>query len=143
MTRITDRQIGCIWTLAAKAGMSRDEVYAMARVEHLHELTMDAGIQMIDVLRHMLGEPAGGQTRPGRPSRRELAMIDALRSKLGWSQERLQAFVAKRMGISHMRWLDQRTACKVIEALKAMLAGGRGERRRADDGGDPPVDAGA
>ena len=56
-------------------------------------------------------------------------MINALAQHLGWSDDRLQAFIEKRFGISHPRFLDDKTARKVIEALKAMLAGGRGERR--------------
>ena len=132
---INKEQIKAIWALSNVVGMDRDEVYAMARVEHLHDMTMAGAIQMIDLLKHMAGQDKT-EDKPvpqGKPTTKEMSMINALCHKLGWSDERLKAFVEKRFGISHPRFLDDKTARKVIEALKAMLAGGRGERRQASD----------
>lgn len=132
---INKEQIKAIWALSNVVGMDRDEVYAMARVEHLHDMTMAGAIQMIDLLKHMAGQDKTEDKRvpQGKPTTKEMSMINALVHKLGWSDERLKAFVEKRFGISHPRFLDDKTARKVIEALKAMLAGGRGERRQASD----------
>ena len=132
---INKEQIKAIWALSRVVGMDRDEVYAMARVEHLHDMTMAGAIQMIDMLKHMAGQDKT-EDKPvpqGKPTTKEMSMINALSHKLGWSDERLKAFIEKRFGISHPRFLDDKTARKVIEALKAMLAGGRGERRQASD----------
>lgn len=132
---INKEQIKAIWALSNVVGMDRDEVYAMARVEHLHDMTMAGAIQMIDLLKHMAGQDKT-EDKPvpqGKPTTKEMSMINALVHKLGWSDERLKAFIEKRFGISHPRFLDDKTARKVIEALKAMLAGGRGERRQASD----------
>ena len=132
---INKEQIKAIWALSHVVGMDRDEVYAMARVEHLHDMTMAGAIQMIDLLKHMAGQDKN-EDKPvpqGKPTTKEMSMINALVHKLGWSDERLKAFIEKRFGISHPRFLDDKTARKVIEALKAMLAGGRGERRQAND----------
>ena len=132
---INKEQIKAIWALSHVVGMDRDEVYAMARVEHLHDMTMAGAIQMIDLLKHMAGQDKT-EDKPvpqGKPTTKEMSMINALSHKLGWSDERLKAFIEKRFGISHPRFLDDKTARKVIEALKAMLAGGRGERRQASD----------
>lgn len=132
---INKEQIKAIWALSHVVGMDRDEVYAMARVEHLHDMTMAGAIQMIDLLKHMAGQDKT-EDKPvpqGKPTTKEMSMINALVHKLGWSDERLKAFIEKRFGISHPRFLDDKTARKVIEALKAMLAGGRGERRQASD----------
>lgn len=132
---INKEQIKAIWALSHVVGMDRDEVYAMARVEHLHDLTMAGAIQLINLLKHMAGQDKT-EDRPvpqGKPTTKEMSMINALVHKLGWSDERLKAFIEKRFGISHPRFLDDKTARKVIEALKAMLAGGRGERRQASD----------
>ena len=132
---INKEQIKAIWALSRVVGMDRDEVYAMARVEHLHDMTMAGAIQMIDLLKHMAGQDKT-EDKPvpqGKPTTKEMSMINALSHKLGWSDERLKAFIEKRFGISHPRFLDDKTARKVIEALKAMLAGGRGERRQASD----------
>ena len=132
---INKEQIKAIWALSHVVGMDRDEVYAMARVEHLHDMTMAGAIQMIDLLKHRAGQDKN-EDKPvpqGKPTTKEMSMINALVHKLGWSDERLKAFIEKRFGISHPRFLDDKTARKVIEALKAMLAGGRGERRQAND----------
>lgn len=132
---INNEQIKAIWALSHVVGMDRDEVYAMACVEHLHDMTMAGAIQMIDLLKHMAGQDKT-EDKPvpqGKPTTKEMSMINALVHKLGWSDDRLKAFIEKRFGISHPRFLDDKTARKVIEALKAMLAGGRGERRQASD----------
>ena len=129
---INKEQIKAIWALSHVVGMDRDEVYAMARVEHLHDMTMAGAIQMINLLKLLAGQ-VDKPVPQGKPTTKEMGMINALSHKLGWSDERLKAFVEKRFVISHPRFLDDKTARKVIEALKAMLAGGRGERRQAND----------
>lgn len=126
--RITNKQIQRIWALARVNGMDRDDVYAMAKVEHLHDMTVSGAIQMIDLLMVMAGQEPN--TVPlGKPTHKEMGMIRGLSTQLGWTDDRLQAFIEKRFGISHPNFLDDKTARKVIEALKAMLAGGRGERK--------------
>ena len=131
--RINKEQIKAIWALSHVVGMDKDEVYAMARVEHLHDMTMAGAIQMIDLLKRMAGQDSEKPVPQGKPTSKEMSMINALAHKLGWTDERLNAFIEKRFKISHTRFLDDKTARKVIEALKAMLAGGRGERRQASD----------
>ena len=130
---INKEQIKAIWALSHVVGMDRDEVYAMARVEHLHDMTMAGAIQMIDLLKHMAGQDSEKPVPQGKPTSKEMGMINSLSRKLGWTDDRLKAFIEKRFGISHPRFMDDKTARKVIEALKAMLAGGRGERRQASD----------
>ena len=68
---------------------------------------------------------------------------DALAAKLGWADDpkRLRAFLEKRFGASHPTFLDDKHARNCIEAMKAMLAGGRGERKGGHDGEvDGPAD---
>lgn len=129
---ISKEQIRKIWALSHAVGMDHDEVYATARVEHLHDMTMAGAIQMIDMLKRMAGQDTDDKPVPqGKPTTKEMGMINALAHKLDWTDDRLKAFIDKRFGISHPRFLDDKTARKVIEALKAMLVGGRGERRHA------------
>lgn len=130
---INKEQIKAIWALSHVVGMDKDEVYAMAKVVHLHDMTMAGAIQMIDLLKHMAGQDSEKPVPQGKPTSKEMSMINALAHKLGWSDDRLKAFIEKRFGISHPRFMDDKTARKVIEALKSMLAGGRGERRQAND----------
>ena len=130
---ITPDQIKCIWALSHRLGMDRDAIHAMARVDSLHELTLRGAVQMIDLLKGMTGEPSRNETPYGKPSKREMQLIAALQRELGWSDERLKAFVSKRFGIAHPRFLSDKVARKVIEALKAMSKGGRAERRDYHD----------
>ena len=56
-------------------------------------------------------------------------------------KEALRAFLEKRFGASHPTFLDDKHARNCIEAMKAMLAGGRGERKGGHDGEvDGPAD---
>ena len=128
---INKEQIKAIWALSNAVGMDRAEVYAMAKVEHLHDMTMSGAIQMINLLKRMAGQADDKPVPQGKPTNKEMSMINALAHKLDWTDDRLKAFIDKRFGISHPRFMDDKTARKVIEALKAMLAGGRGERRQA------------
>lgn len=128
--RISNDQIACIWTLARKLGMDRDDVHAMAKVASLKDLSMAGAIQMIDLLKEMAGQEVNTVPR-GKPTPAEMAKINFLMHQLGWDDERLRAFIEKRFHVSHPRFMTDKTARMVIEALKAMAAGGRGERKEA------------
>lgn len=128
--RINAEQIKAIWALSHVVGMDRDDVYTMAKVEHLHDMSMAGAIQMINLLKEMAGQEVNTAPR-GKPTPAEMAKINALMHQLGWDDERLRAFIEKRFHVSHPRFMTDKTARMVIEALKAMAAGGRGERKEA------------
>lgn len=96
---------------------------------------------MIDRLKRLTGQET---TAPhNRPTKEQVAKIYALAAKLGWADDpkRLRAFLEKRFGASHPTFLDDKHARNCIEAMKAMLAGGRGERKGGHDGEvDGPAD---
>lgn len=130
---ITTAQKRCIYALAKKyMHMSDDDIHAMtyqiAGMDHVSDMTLGQAKGMIDRLKRMAGQESNA-TRPGKPTPRELGMIMALAENLGWTDERLRAFIEKRFHISHLRFVDDKTARKLIEALKAMEKGNRGERR--------------
>ncbi len=130
---ITAGQKRCIYTLAKKElGMTDDDIHAMtyrvAGVDHVRELTLAQAKGMIEQLKEMAGQESN-VTRQGKPTPRQLGMIDSLTAQLGWDADRQRAFLEKRFGISHIRFLDDTRAWKVIEAMKAMVRGNRGERR--------------
>ena len=66
-----------------------------------------------------------------RATKGQVQLIYSLAERLGWSEEpkRLTAFLEKQYGISHPSFLDRRSTNSCIAALKAMAAGGRGERK--------------
>ena len=130
---ITTAQKRCIYALAKKyMHMSDDDIHAMtyqiAGMDHVSDMTLGQAKGMIDRLKRMAGQESNA-TRPGKPTPRELGMIMALAENLGWTDARLRAFIEKRFHISHLRFVDDKTARKLIEALKAMEKGNRGERR--------------
>jgi hypothetical protein len=68
--------------------------------------------------------------------------IYALCRELGWvdlagdiDQARLDGFVRVRFNVAARQWVDARTAGLIINALKSMVKGGRGERKRKEGAG--------
>lgn len=139
---ITNAQIRCIYAVARKLGLTDDDLHALvmriAGVEHIKQLAIAQAKGVIDHLMDAAGEDKN-VTRPGKPTPNQLLLINTLTEKLGWDAERQRAFLEKRFKISHIRFLDDKRAWKVIEAMKAMLKGGRGERRLAPNDPDPGV----
>ena len=112
---LTPQQMRCIYALARGGGISNDDLHAVVFTTAPHN----------------------------RPTKEQVAKIYALAAKLGWADDpkRLRAFLEKRFGASHPTFLDDKHARNCIEAMKAMLAGGRGERKGGHDGEvDGPAD---
>lgn len=134
---ITPAQKRCIYTLARRElNISDEDIHAMTfylgGVEHVSELTAKQAKSMIDMLKDMAGQDAN-VTRRGKPTPRQIELINSISCEMGWNDDRLRAFIEKRFRISHVKFLDDKTAVKVIEALKAIKAGNRGERRHTGD----------
>jgi hypothetical protein len=137
LPRITDKQISCIWVLAKTLGMVKEDVYAlayeMAGAECIHGLNVAEAGQIIDRLKTRAGQETNTTPR-GRATTKQLAMINALAIKMDWDETRLRRFCEERFKVSHLKFLTDEQARKVTEALKAMLAGGRSERRKKANG---------
>lgn len=131
-------QRGTIFALAKKAGMDNDALHDVVRLytgrDSLKELTKTQAIWTIDALKRYTG-----QAEPlGMVSSAQRGKVYALCRELGWTTSsgaidmtRLEGFVAARYKIESLVWVDSATCGRLIEALKAMAVGGRGERRRA------------
>jgi hypothetical protein len=64
-----------------------------------------------------------------------VAKIFSLVKELKWEDPaRLRGFLEKRYGVSHPKFLNDSDTAKCIEALKAMLKGGRSERKGYGNG---------
>ena len=131
---LTPQQMRCIYALARGGGISNDDlhavVFATTGKDSIKLLTSADAKQVIDRLKRLTGQE-------------QVAKIYALAAKLGWADDpkRLRAFLEKRFGASHPTFLDDKHARNCIEAMKAMLAGGRGERKGGHDGEvDGPAD---
>ena len=113
--------------------MDREElhgvVYTAAKKEHVSELTVEEARRVIDRLKLLTGEKP--KRAADRATKGQVQLIYSLAERLGWSEEpkRLTAFLEKQYGISHPSFLDRRSTNSCIAALKAMAAGGRGERK--------------
>ena len=140
-------QIQRIFGLAKKMGLDNealhDKVMAVTSQEHISQLT---GSQADAVIYSMTGERPSFRRveyvqRPiSRASQDQIGLILGLAKKLGWpierqNRQRLNGFLREQYGVEHIDWLDPEDAVKCIEALKAMVAGGRKERKgyRGDD----------
>ena len=162
---LTPQQMRCIYALARGGGISNDDLHAVVFTttgkDSIRLLTTADAKQVIDRLKRLTGQET---TAPhNRPTKEQVAKIygiaavnlhtnldcapggvnDALAAKLGWADDpkRLRAFLEKRFGASHPTFLDDKHARNCIEAMKAMLAGGRGERKGGHDGEvDGPAD---
>lgn len=132
MNPISGGQIRMIYGLARRCGMGGDELHGMIAAqtgrESIRELTIYQGVQLIDRLKGMAGEPVR-EDIPGRASDGQRSMIRSVIREMGWTDERLRAFLDKRYHVSDVAFLPSAKCGAVIEALKAMRDGGRGDRR--------------
>ncbi|MDL2258877.1 DUF1018 domain-containing protein [Eubacteriales bacterium OttesenSCG-928-K08] len=115
-----------------KAGMDNDTLHELVEnvtsKTSIKALTSYQGKLVIDDLKRRLGEE---ETTPhGRPTQSQVEKILVLACELGWDDPaRLRGFLEKRYKASHPRFLTDKNAKNCIEAMKAMLKGGRGERK--------------
>ncbi len=131
-------QIKAIWALGKRLDMDEDDLHAIAYrisgLESISALTGREAGRMIDELKARAGERPGvprcsmGGTRATDAQRR---MITVLTRDLGWidKPERLRGFLRKYAGVEDMRFLTVQQGARVIDGLKAMRNGGRGERK--------------
>jgi len=137
MTAISKAQIQKMHALARKAGVNEDDLHAMVfgmyNKVSIRELTSYEGIKVIDRLMKLNGEEPKQQSTPaGRATTAQQGKIYALARELGWGDDpkRLRGFLKARFHVEDVRWLPEGKSGAVIEALKAMRDGCRGERKR-------------
>ena len=147
MIPASDAQRRMLYGAARKAGMDNDVLHARCLAvtgkEHISQLTMGEAARLIDSITGVdtsgkRGKPRQDDRPLDRASQGQINVILGLARKLGWledsSKRRLNAFLRVRFGIDRLDWMTPDTAVKVTEALKAMVKGGRGERRnRVED----------
>lgn len=134
MQAISTAQMRMMYGLARKAGIDNDTLHAMVEGQtgknSVKALTSYEGKTLIDRLQHLCGEPP--KDAADRATAAQQGKIYALARELGWGDDpkRLRAFLQARFRASDPRWLTAAQAGPVIEALKSMRDGGRGERKR-------------
>lgn len=139
---ISAGQVRMIYALARKAGMDDDLLHAKVKAitcgcEHISHLTSTQGIVIIERLQQEAGETVRPKAVPSdRATVAQRNLIRVLACELGWDTEgtRLRGFLEKRFGVSDVQFLTAAKTSSVIEAMKAMKQGGRGERRQSDGG---------
>lgn len=140
-------QRGAIYGIAKRAGLDRDAlhdvVWRVTGRDSIADLTVGEAVRVIDNLKALTGQPSGTATgRPGWMTDAQKGKIYALCRELGWvdlagdiDQARLDGFVRVRFNVAARQWVDARTAGLIINALKSMVKGGRGERKRKEGAG--------
>jgi hypothetical protein len=122
-----------IYGLARRCGIDNDLLHDMIKhqfqAESMKALSMGQGKLLIDRLQKATGDASAEV--PGRASEGQRRMIYGLARELGWSRDskRLRGFLEKRFDVSDVPFLPAAKCGPVIEALKAIRDGGRGERR--------------
>ena len=131
---VSGAQLRMIYGLARKVDLDDEQLHELARVtcraESLKALTGVQAGWLIDRLQAILGRPAAPADRATKGQQGKIwAMIRAM----GWADDpkRLRGFLERIAHVSDVRFLDPQQAGVVIEALKAIDAGGRAERKKA------------
>lgn len=129
-------QIKAIWALGKRLGMDADDLHAIAYrisgLESISALTGREAGRMIDELKMRAGEkPNAPCSGAGRLTAAQQRMIAVLIRDLRWIDQpgRLRGFLRKYAGVDDVRFLTVQQASRVIDGLKAMRDGGRGERK--------------
>jgi len=139
-------QRGAIFGVAKAAGLDNDALHDVVRrvtgKESISDLTRGGAIRVIDTLKALTGQAPGRpalDSRVGWMTPAQERKILALCRQLGWVTEagevdddRLKGFLRVRFKIQARQWVDARKAGMIIEAMKKMVAGGRGERKRKE-----------
>lgn len=135
---ITHEQLKMLFALAREKGMDTDALHARAEAvtgqEHLSKLSKQDAARLIDSI---IGKKTIPSARASnRVTQRQVELIFGLAKKLGWldnGYDRIRGFAKAQYGVDVIDWLtpDQGRCC--IEALKAILAGKRAERKRRDE----------
>lgn len=142
---ISGAQRGAIFGLAKAAGLENDALHdVVKRVsgrESIAALTKGEAIKVIDSLKREAGQEPGHRDadRPGMMTEAQRGKVYALCRTLGWVTEaddidmaRLNGFLQARFHVARLQWVQAAKAGLVINALKSMVAGGRGERKRKE-----------
>lgn len=133
---ISGGQLRMVYGLAKKCGVDNDLLHDMIKAQFgadsMKALSMRQAKQLIDRLQQATGDAPADV--PGRASESQRRLIYAIARELGWTNEskRLRMFLEKRFGVSDVPFLPSTKCGAVIEALKAIRDGGRGERRQGN-----------
>jgi hypothetical protein len=135
---VTPAQLKMIWGLARKLDIDEDTLRTRAQRYSgelsLRALSAQQAAMLIDSLQGKR-EPSPYRASPG-----QAAVIRSLAERLGWDDpNRLRGWLLSRYGVERLEWLPHDQAILCIEAMKAMLKGGRGERKRREAPAESPV----
>lgn len=125
---ITAAQIRMLYGLARKNGLDNDMLHARVfeetRLDSIRDMSASAAARMIDSL-------MGKKQSDVRATNAQIGVIQGLEEKLGWKEQpdRLRGWLRSRWQVECPQWLNSYQARECIEGMKAMLKGGRSERK--------------
>lgn len=134
MNAISTDQMRMMYGLAKKADVDNDNLHAMVYEEcgkdSIKQLSSFEAKRVIDRLMKLAGQEP--KTPAARSTTKQQRYIYVLAKQLGWGDDkkRLRGFLKARFGVEDVSWLTDEKCKAAIEAMKAMIAGCRGERKR-------------
>lgn len=134
--KVTAAQLKALFALSRKLGMDMEDLhgiaYRVSGTESLRGLTAKEAGKIIEELKERLGQPPLPKTSgPRRATQEQRRKIFALTRQMGWSDqpERLRGYIRRMTKVDDDRFLTVQQAGVIIDGLKAMLEGGRAERK--------------
>lgn len=132
---VTRDQIRMLYALARESGIDSDVLHARAQAatgkEHLSHLTKTEAARLIDGLLGKKTMYRRVERAATRVTQAQIDVIFGLARRLGWLEngyDRIKGFVKSQYGVEVIDWMTPDQGRKCIEALKAILKGGRAER---------------
>lgn len=131
----SNAQLRMIFGMAKKLGMDNDElhclVHGLSGAESLRMLNSSQAARIIDRLNVLAGTKKDISARATQAQQHKIL---ALAREMGWMGDpsRLRRFLEVKAKVSDVRFLSIDSARWIIEAMKAIQAGGRTERRNAN-----------
>lgn len=129
MFPISQGQIKALWCAARNAGLSSEDLHAKIEAQTKKKSVKDLSYAEASRLLNSLNGTYRRRIEPsGKLTGWQAEKIRQSFKALGWNEERQTAFLQKRYKASELLSLTAKQASQVIEALKQIIRGGRGER---------------
>lgn len=130
---VSGKQIAMMYGMAKRCGLDNDTLHDLVKCrtgqDSIRALSSGQANLVIGRMQELLGESA--KTPSDRATEAQVRKIYGIAREMGWMDNpmRLRSFLEKRFGCSDVAFLPASKVSAVIEALKAMQDGGRGDRK--------------
>lgn len=115
--------IKTIWGLAKspELRLEKESLYALIYRETGKESMKKLTNKEIEKVCKALSKLKDYQKPGNVGTMKQRQMIYVLSGKLGWNDERMNAFVKRTFGVERLEWLNMQQCSNIIEAMKSMV----------------------